>query len=458
MGYRDESGRVRELEEGGSGFAKRRGATGHATGMSSRELQRTGSLKVGERAERAMTGAGGDARKGADAGAKKTLIAAGDGKKPEEGEKRAAGRESLSTEVVAELCGAFCRDSGSDDKSTATEKFRHVLITNANDETIRFQHMRLGTHSGVCLSKVLKGHPLSTLDLFGNVIRDVGAIALLHLVRTQPTIKHLNLGSNDLSHEGGIAIARELGSLKLQSLELGADDNPLHANRFNSKVGVAMGEQLCHNTCLRMLGLNGTNLGKIDDKTLDPKQEAGASLRKALCLNETLEHLALSNNSLGTEGCVLILQGLAENATLKDLDVSMNKAGPELGVVAGLALSGKASLTSLSLAGNDLGPSGGCAMASALVLNTQLTSLNLHSTSLRDRGSIAIANALEDNRVLRTCHLSSNAITEFGGLAWSDTLWGNHSLTSLILSENPLGDEVAVHIAGMFDCVYGWYV
>ena len=42
MGYRDESGRVRELEEGGSGFAKRRGATGHATGMSSRELNFNG--------------------------------------------------------------------------------------------------------------------------------------------------------------------------------------------------------------------------------------------------------------------------------------------------------------------------------------------------------------------------------------------------------------------------------
>jgi Ran GTPase-activating protein (RanGAP) involved in mRNA processing and transport len=269
--------------------------------------------------------------------------------------------------VVAELCGAFCRDSGSDERSTATEKFRHVLITNANDEMMCFQHMRLGTHSGVCLSKVLKGHPLSTLDLFGNVIRDVGAIALLQLVRSQQTIKHLNLGSNDLSHEGGIAIARELGSLQLVSLELGANDTPLHANRFNNKVGIALGEQLCRNTCLRKLGLNGTSLGKIDDKTIDPKQEAAVSLRKTLCLNETLETLALANNSLGTEGCVLILQGLAENATLKDLDVSANQAGAELGVVAGLALSSRAPLTHLSLADNELGPSGGCSLASAMV-------------------------------------------------------------------------------------------
>ena len=35
-----------------------------------------------------------------------------------------AGRESLNAEVVAELCAAFCRDTGSDEKSTAVEKLR----------------------------------------------------------------------------------------------------------------------------------------------------------------------------------------------------------------------------------------------------------------------------------------------------------------------------------------------
>jgi len=324
-------------------------------------------------------------------GSKRSLVPGGD-----EGDKKGAGRESLNAEVVGELCAAFCRDSGSEDKSVATEKFRHALITNANDETIRIQNMRLGTHIGVCLSKVLKNHPLSTLDLFGNVIRDVGTIALLQLIRVQPTIKHLNLGSNDLSHESGIAIARDLAQVALETLELGADDSPLHGNRFNSKVGVALADQLSTNTCLQVLGLNGTGIGRCEDKSLDPKQEACATFRTALAVNSCLRVLRLSHNNLGTEGCVLILQGLAANACLQELDLSHNNATAELGVVVGKALAAaNTSLTTLLLAGNKLGASGGCAMAASIVTNTSLKVLKVQDCGMRDRGSIALANALE---------------------------------------------------------------
>ena len=200
-------------------------------------------------------------------------------------------RETLSTQFVTELCTAFCRDSGSEEKSAAAEKFRHVLITNANDEAVRIQSMRVGTHMAVCLSKVLKGHPLSTLDLYNNCIRDVGAIALLQLIRVQPTIRHLNIGCNDLSHESGIAYARELGTIRLLTLELGADGSPLYGNRFNNKVGVAIGEGLAQSSTLTSLGLNGTGLGRKSDKAadIDTAQEACQSLRRGLSINTTLQ-------------------------------------------------------------------------------------------------------------------------------------------------------------------------
>ena len=358
-------------------------------------------------------------------------------------------RESLSAEVVAELAAAFCRDTGGDNKSAATEKFRHSLITNANNESIAIQSMRLGTQSAVCLSKVLKNHPLSTLDLFGNVVRDVGAIALLQLVRAQPSIKHLNLGSNDLTHESGIAFARDLASLQVQTLEFGSDGSSLYTNRFNHKVGIALADQLCSNSSLTSLGLSGTGIGRCEDKSVDVKQEAAAMLRKALRLSSTLRHLRLARNSLGTQGCVLVLQALADNHSLRELDLSHNNAGAELGVVAGQALAQNASLTTLSLAGNRIGAGGGCALAAALVTNGALTQMNLQQCALLDRGCIAVANALEANRCLMTCVLSENDITQYGGLAWPDTLWSNQSLRSLSLSKNPLGDEVAVNLAGV---------
>ena len=57
--------------------------------------------------------------------------------------------------------------------------------------------------------------------------------------------------------------------------------------------------------------------------------------------------------------------------------------------------------------------------------------------------------ALESNRALTACNMASNSLTEYGGLAWADTLWSNKALRSLTLSDNPLGDEVAVNIAGV---------
>jgi len=233
----------------------------------------------------------GEGTQGGFSGGKKASFIGGVGDAKKADVDKKGSRETLSTQFVTELCTAFCRDSGSEEKSAAAEKFRHVLITNANDEAVRIQSMRVGTHIAVCLSKVLKGHPLSTLDLYNNCIRDVGAIALLQLIRVQSTIRHLNIGCNDLSHEGGIAYARELGTIRLLTLELGADGSPLYGNRFNNKVGVAIGEGLAQSSTLTSLGLNGTGLGRTSDKAadIDTAQEASQSLRRGLNINTTLQ-------------------------------------------------------------------------------------------------------------------------------------------------------------------------
>ncbi|EKX36511.1 hypothetical protein GUITHDRAFT_165715 [Guillardia theta CCMP2712] len=354
----------------------------------------------------------------------------------------------MQAEVVEDLCLAFCRDTRSDSSSTAAEKFRHALITNANGEEVRLNQLRLGIHSGVALSKALKTMMLSSLNLHGNVLRDVGAIALLQLLRGHETLRHLNLGSNDITHDGGIAFARELSTLRLLSLELGSDLSSMYTNRFNNKVGVAFGEQLSANTILRKLGLSNTGIGRMEDKQEDEKQEAAQSLGRMLKVNTTLEELKVASNNFGTVGSVLILKGLMENSALVELDLSGNNAGADAGVMAGETLTTNSTLTCFSLARNKIGFHGTSAMAAALVSNSRLTVLDLSDTQMQDRGCIAMANALESNCCLTHFNGSRNGISEQGGLAWADTLWANSTLKSLNLSENPLGDEVAVNIAG----------
>eukprot|EP00290_Baffinella_frigidus_P024785 CAMPEP_0180255280 /NCGR_PEP_ID=MMETSP0987-20121128/40639_1 /TAXON_ID=697907 /ORGANISM="non described non described, Strain CCMP2293" /LENGTH=698 /DNA_ID=CAMNT_0022224383 /DNA_START=65 /DNA_END=2158 /DNA_ORIENTATION=- len=358
----------------------------------------------------------------------------------------------LPQEMMLELVQAFCRDTRSDPASAAADKFRNSLITNAGDSSVRLRNSRLGMHSGVCMGKVFKTHPLATLDLQGNVMRDVGAIALIALLRGHETLRNLTLGCNDLGVESAIAFARELSSNnKLLSLDLGneAAGASMYNNRFNAIAGVAFGHALVTNSSLTHLGLVGVGFGKNQDEQADTESQAAAAIKTALIVNSTLKVLKLGSNGLGTGGCVMALQGLSQNHSLQTLDLSYNGGGPEVGVVAGRALAANTTLTSLSLSHNRIGPGGTSSLAAAMLRNTSLQALDLAACDMRDRGAIALANALEANAGLVTCNCSSNNLTEYGGLAWADTLWTNRALQSLVLNDNPLGDEVAVNIAGV---------
>ena len=242
----------------------------------------------------------------------------------------------FTPEIVNELVSAFCRDTRTEAASSSAEKFRHALLTNSTAQCIKLRSHRLGMHSGVYLSKILKLLPVLQLDLYGNVLRDVGATAVLQAASDHPTLRQLSLGANDLSVDSGVMFARELsGNRRLQALELGMDENAMFGNRFDSLVGQALGRALLANTTLKELGLNGLGLGRTSDKKEDGKFLAAASFGLTLQRNRHLQTLRLSNNALGTQGLVLILEGLRHNACLKHLDVSKNKAGPEVGLAIG---------------------------------------------------------------------------------------------------------------------------
>ena len=135
-------------------------------------------------------------------------------------------------------------------------------------------------HSGVAMGKALKSHPLATLDLHGNVLRDGGAIAMIALLRGHDTLRHIFLGSNDLGVEAALAFARELATNnRLLTLELGNDvaaAASMYNNRFNAAVGVAFGLALEQNATLTTLGLAGVSLGKMHNDQADGDSQAHA--------------------------------------------------------------------------------------------------------------------------------------------------------------------------------------
>lgn len=137
----------------------------------------------------------------------------------------------------------------------------------------------------------------------------------------------LPVRSNDLGVESGVAFARELASNEcLVSLDLGTDISALYPNRFNNLVGVAFGQSLSQNSTLTRLGLSGVGIGKLADKGADPHSLTAAAFGGMFRANNTLEVLSVSNNMLGTAGCVLLLEGLMRNTRLRVLDLSKNGA------------------------------------------------------------------------------------------------------------------------------------
>jgi Ran GTPase-activating protein (RanGAP) involved in mRNA processing and transport len=168
------------------------------------------------------------------------------------------------------------------------------------------------------------------------------------------------------------------------SLDLGTDTSALYPNRFNNLVGVAFGQSLSQNSTLTRLGLSGVGIGRLPGKGIDAQNLTASSFGHMLRANNTLEVLSISNNQLGTGGCVILWEGLMHNRSLKVLDMSKNGAGPEVGVVMGQVIGGKHSgIEVLDFSSNPIGPNGISSMVSSLIGNNRLRSLDISHTDMQ---------------------------------------------------------------------------
>ena len=133
-------------------------------------------------------------------------------------------------------------------------------------------------------------------------------------------------------------------------------------------------------------------------------------------------YLDLSNNGMGTLGCVEI------SRALKDVN---NK------------------LTGLSIESNNVGDQGAAQLCDALRhKNCKLIYLNLGNSNIREQGAAHLCNALKDeNCKLTSLYLGDNNIGEQGAAHLCDALKDkNCKLTNLYLSHTNIGEQVAAHL------------
>lgn len=139
--------------------------------------------------------------------------------------------------------------------------------------------------------------------------------------------------------------------------------------------------------------------------------------------NETLSHLYLNNNAIGTAGALHLAAMVQTNKSLIVLDLSYNSMGEE----------------------------GSIAIAAAIGSNAKcvLREFNFAYNCTRDGGAIALATALRDNTNIDNLNLSANSIGESGMVALLEMMRVNCAIQILDISLNPTNSPLAVATLGM---------
>jgi len=246
---------------------------------------------------------------------------------------------------------------------------------------------------------------LSILKLGFNNLGDEGLITLASGIAVHGTLSSLDLGFNNIGDPGCIALASAISSSR---------------------------------GTLRTLYLSGNSI-----------TDAGArSLADIVRYSRGLRQLHLTGNSIGPEGCRVILEAIIEDehnrkhtsvrqtyATLKNpAEVSHSSKNEE------------SFMEELFLGGTVLGHEGCAAVASLLRQSSSLRILSLANCHIDDEQAAILAKGIAENREhlpLSTLQLSFNALGPAGLEVLLSALWGSRFLKVLKLDNNVIGDKGA---------------
>ena len=298
-----------------------------------------------------------------------------------------------------------------------------VLRTNTTLKSMDLQkNPGIGNPSVMSLCEALKVNTtLSSLDLSGTGISDAGVLSLVEVLKTNTSsLTSLLLSDIKISHQ----------SLKSIAEVLRVNSTLKDLTFKGNKVGVGgtklIAESLKANTTLKLLSLSRNNI----------KAKCGRLFSDSLKVNGTLESLTLAKNALGSRGAQLLSDGLRVNTSLRHLDLSWNSIGSEGAESIAETIRVNASLTSLKLLGNNIGDPGANKVSEALKVNVCLEDLNLSFNAIGAAGAESIAEALKSNATLTILDLSFNVIGDNGAQSLCEALKKNATLTTLDVSDN----------------------
>lgn len=281
------------------------------------------------------------------------------------------------------------------------------------------------------LSEVLKTNTtLRHLDLQGNILADRGCIALGQLIKSNNTLRCLRLSAAFVRQPGAIALAEALAENR------SLIDLSFKRNNFVGTNGLLARAVAIHPS-LTQLDLGGCN---VDQDIM----EIGEALR----LNCPLKVLKLRSNLMTGKTLISIGEALAVNTNLEALNISLSAPSREGLSALSNSLRTNTTLRTLDVTGVRPNPFPAALFLSGMRENKGLRNLFLCAVDFPESAWRLLQDMLLENRVLQSLYL--DYISGFGYFELRQLCVGlraHPSLTTISMQSNGISDEGAAEIA-----------
>ena len=357
-----------------------------------------------------------------------------------------------------------------------TQHLAPALRVNTSVKTLKLSDNPIGDEGAKALAEMLGGNgaessgtvntTLEHVDLSRCRIGPVGAQHLAQALCVNTSVKTLKLSNNYyLGDEEAKALAEMLGGNGAESS--GTVNTTLeHVYLSWCCIGPVGAQHLAQalrvNTSVKTLYLSHNPLGDEGAKALT-EMLGGNGAESSGTVNTTLEHVDLSDCSIGPVGAQHLAQALCVITSVK---LSYNPLGDEGAKALAEMLGGNGAESSgtvnttlehVNLRSCSMGPVGVQHLAQALCVNTSVKTLNLSYNPLDDEGAKALAEMLGGNgaessgtvNTMEHVELKGCTIGPVGAQHLAQALRVNTSVKTLDLSDNPLDDEGAKSLAEM---------
>ncbi|XP_055906639.1 ran GTPase-activating protein [Eupeodes corollae] len=304
-------------------------------------------------------------------------------------------------------------------KWTTAEDVKEVtsaIDASKNLTYLRLEGNTLGVEAAAAIGKSLEKHPefkkALWKDMFTGRLKNEIPKALEHLgnglMLASAQLTVLDCSDNALGPNGMVGLQALLSSRVCFSLR------ELHLN--NCGLGIYGGRMLSASVldCYKNSCDAGTPLDlKVFVAGRNRLENEGAiAIAKIFSTINTLEEVAMPQNSIYHEGISALCEGLKNNPNMRVLNLN----------------------------DNIMTPKGAFAIANAIQAMPHLREINLGDCLLKTKGAYHLANVLEDNQPdLEILNLEANEIGPDGGLALVAALQNKPKLKVLKLDSNQFG-------------------